>query len=242
MITIDDREVTQHPELATVYETWRIKVAVARLNSADYAFLDRKGEPVGIERCEIGNLIQKLRNGELESQLIRCNEDYNTVILLVEGVYDSLGGLLTHYRKGDKTFYRSRIEPYTRYNDIKALMVRLSELGIELMETATFDCSMSLIETIYRQRNKPEEQHSMFKRLRPLSIPVKLSANPAVPRLLAICPRMSEKKYLKFFRQRKINVMLFSLYSWSEGSDTRTCGSWLRGSHCVRCNAYIFSH
>ena len=50
------------------------------------------------------------------------------------------------------------------------------------------------------------------------------------------------EKYLEIFQIMNIIVMLFFLYSWGEDSDTRTCGSLLRGSHCVRCNAYIFSH
>lgn len=192
MITIDDREVTEHPEIREIFT---VPIKVERLDSADYAFLDRNFEPVGIERCEIGNLLQKIRNGELESQLTRCDEDYSHVMLLVEGVYDGIGGLIAHYHKGrdGNVYFRSRIEPNFRYREVKALLSRLSELGIELMDTPNFSSSVEVIETIYAQRTKPEEAHTLFKKLRPLRIPVKASSNPAVPKLLALCPRLPEK-------------------------------------------------
>jgi len=192
MLVIDDREATQHPDLV---ERLKIPNRIERLGSADYAFLDRNNEPEGIERCEISNLMQKIRNRELESQLTRCDLDYNKVILLIEGVYDDVGGFVAHYKKtrrGD-SYFRTRVESHFRYKEVKACLVRLSELGIEILETDNFDCSVKLIETIYEQRRKPEEAHTMFKKLRPVVIPTKLSANPVVPRLLALCPRMTEK-------------------------------------------------
>lgn len=184
--------MTQHPEIPTLLKT---PVVVARLGSADYAFLDSHDEPVGIERCEIGNLMQKIRNGELESQLIRCDEDYSTVILLVEGVFDESAGLVAHYRKSREgtAYFRSRIEPFFKWVEVQSTLIRLSELGIEIMETPNFGCSMLLIDTIYKQRTKPEESHQMFKRIRSIKIPVKLSANPAVPMLMSLCPRLPEK-------------------------------------------------
>jgi ERCC4-type nuclease len=200
MLTVDDREVTQHPEIPQMLT---IPVTVQRLDSADYAFLDRNNEPVGIERCEIGNLMQKIRNGELEAQLARCDNDYKTVMLLIEGVYDHVSGFVAQYRKtrDGNTYYRNRIEPSFRYTDVKALLTRMSELGIELVETPTFECSLMVIETIYRQRKKSEDEHTLFKKLRQVKIPVKMSTNPAVPMLLALCPRMPDKVAIKLLGQ-----------------------------------------
>jgi ERCC4-type nuclease len=191
-ITVDDREVTQHPDIPTLLKT---PVIVTRLDSADYAFLDRNNDPVGIERCEIGNLMQKIRNGELESQLTRCAESYSTVILLTEGVYDGMDGLVAHYHKTrtGTAYYRSRIEPFFKMAEVNGVLMRLAELGIENVATPNFDCSMGIIDTIFKQRTKPEEAHTMFKKLRHFSVPSKISNNPAVPMLLALCPRMPEK-------------------------------------------------
>jgi len=200
MLVIDDREMTQHPEIPSLLS---IPIHVIRLEAADYSFLNRNNEPVGIERCEVGNLMQKIRSGELEAQLIRCDESYSDVILLTEGVYDHVGGFLAHYRKTREgnAYYRNRIEPNFRYSEVKALEVRLSELGIEVMGTPNFACSISLIKTIYQQRTKPEEQHTLFKKVRAVRIPVKMSANPAVPMLMTLCNRLGEKVAIRLIHR-----------------------------------------
>jgi len=192
LIVIDSREALEHPEISTLL---KVPYRVERMDSSDYSFLDRANNPVGIERAEIADLIGKIRSGRLEAQLTRMDEAYSSVILMVEGVYDQMGGLLTHYKKSreGKSYYRTRIESYTRYNDILACMVRLSELGIEILQTPNFEASMLLVETIYKNRTKPEEAHTMFRKIRKVVIPVKASSNPAVPMLLALCPRMTEK-------------------------------------------------
>ena len=200
MLVIDDREMTQHPEIPSLLS---IPIRVIRLEAADYSFLNRNNEPVGIERCEVGNLMQKIRSGELEAQLVHCDENYSDVILLTEGVYDHVAGLLAHYKKTREgnAYYRNRVEPNFRYAEVKALEIRLSELGIEVMESPNFTCSMSLIETIYQQRTKPEEQHTLFKKVRAVKIPVKLTANPAVPKLMTLCPRLPEKVAIRLIHQ-----------------------------------------
>ena len=199
-ITVDDREVTEHPDIPTMLKT---PVVVQRLEAADYAFLDRNNQPIGIERCEIGNLMQKIRNGELESQLVKCDENYSTVILLTEGVFDSMSGLIAHYRKtrNGNAYYRNRIETSFRLAEVQSLLVRLSELGIENVWTPNFDCSMAMVDTIFKQRTKPEEDHTMFRKVRKVTIPTKLSANPAVPMLLGLCPRMPDKVAIELIYQ-----------------------------------------
>jgi len=209
LLVVDDREVQEmvnHRNISNTEELSSllgVPVTVQRLDSADFVFLNRNNEPVGIERCEIGNLIQKIRSGELEAQLIRCDENYSDVILLTEGVYDHVAGFLAHYKKTREgnAYYRNRIEPNFRYSEVKALEVRLSELGIEVMESPNFACSISLIKTIYQQRTKPEEQHTLFKKVRAVKIPVKLTANPAVPKLMTLCPRLPEKVAIRLIHR-----------------------------------------
>jgi ERCC4-type nuclease len=200
VLTVDSREVMEHPEIPT---SFKIPCKVERLGSADYAFLDREFLPTGIERCEIGNLMQKIRNGELESQLIRCSQDYSKVLLLTEGVYDEVGGLIAHYKKSREgnSYFRTRIEPSFHYKEVKALEIRLSELGIETLWSPNFDASIHLIECVYEQRTKPESAHRIFKNLRPVKIPAKLSSNPAVPKLLSLCPRLDEKVAIRLVNQ-----------------------------------------
>lgn len=198
MITVDDREMFQHPDIP---ELIGVPTTVQRLDAADFAFLDRNTEPVGIERSEIKNLMQKLRSGELEQQLVKCDAHYNTVILLVEGVYDQVSNFLAIYRQTNSGYYRARIYPNTRYDYTMALLIRLSELGIEIIQTPNFECSMMVVKSIYDQRTKPEEQHSLFKRIRPIRLPVKLSSNPAVPKLLALCNRMPEKVAIRLINR-----------------------------------------
>ena len=190
MLTIDRREIQQHPDIPDLIE---LPFVVDTLEAADFAFLDRDNEPTGIERSEIRNLLQKLRSGELESQMLKCQANYSKIILLVEGVYDAVSGFLAIHRQSERGYYRSQIYPHTRYDHILALLVRLSEMGIEIIHSPNFECSMVVVRTIYNQRTKAEEEHSLFKRIRPIKIPVKLSANPVVPRLMALCSRMPEK-------------------------------------------------
>jgi ERCC4-type nuclease len=199
MITIDDREIVQHGE--EIKELLKTPYKVERMDSADYAFLDRNGNPVGVERCEIGNLNQKIHSGELEQQITRMVDAYNTVILLVEGVYDQVDGLLAHYKKSERGYFRVRVEPFTRYADVRAVTIRLSELGIELLETPNFACSMLLMDALFKNRTKPEASHTMFKSTRKPVLPTKLTSNPAVPRLLALCPRLGEKVAIRLINQ-----------------------------------------
>lgn len=204
MITIDRRELAEaeehHPDIS-VTDILGTDLYVDTLDAGDYAFLDRNSEPLGIERCEIGNLVQKLRSGELEDQMTRCSEQYASIVLLIEGIWDEAASFLAHYRQTDKGYFRTRIEPHIRYAEPMAAIIRLSELGIEIVQTPNFQCSLATIKTIYNQRTKPEEEHRMFKQVRKPFIPVKLSANPAVPRLLALCPRLPEKTAIRLIHK-----------------------------------------
>lgn len=174
-----------------------IPVTVQKLDAADYAFVSYAGDPTGIERCEVGNFIQKLGSGELESQMYRCQELFSSVILLVEGVYDSLAGLLAVYKKGRQGYYRSYVYPRTTYLYTKATEIRLSSLGIEVITSPNFDRTLEIIELIYKQRTKPEVEHKLFRRIRTVRLPVKNSNNPAVPRLMTLVPRLSEKAAIR---------------------------------------------
>ena len=205
MITVDRRELAEMIEHRSIVNEEGlasligVPVIVDTLDAADFAFLDRNNEPLGIERAVIGNLLQKLRSGELETQLDRCSEQYSHVILLTEGVYDHIGGYLAYYKKniGDTVYFRTRIEPNTKWAEIKALQVRLAELGIEILDAPNFECSMKLIGIIYNQRTKPEEEHTLFRSVRTPHLPTKWSSNPSVPRLLNLCPRLGEKVAIK---------------------------------------------
>ena len=198
MITIDRREIQEHEDIPDLIG---LPFIVDTLEAADYAFLSHCGEPVGIERCEVGNLVQKLRSGELEDQMVRCDSNYVTIILMVEGVYDQVEDLLAIHRASDRGYFRTHIYPHTRYDYTLASLVRLSEMGIEVIHSPNFPCSMVAVRTIYQQRTKAEENHSLFKRIRPVRIPVKLSSNPAVPKLMALCPRLPEKVAIRLINQ-----------------------------------------
>ena len=198
MITIDRREVTEHPDIPFLIE---IPFTVNTLDAADYAFLDCNNEPVGIERSEIGNLLQKLRSGELESQMEKCRDNYSSVILLVEGVYDQVNNFLAVHKESNRGYFRTHIYPHTRYDYTMALLVRLSEMGIEIIHSPTFACSIIVVRTIYEQRTKAEEDHRLFKRVRQVRLPVKLSSNPAVPKLLALASRMPEKVAIRLINR-----------------------------------------
>jgi len=209
LITIDRRElqeIVSHrdiPDIEELSSLIGVPLRVDTLDAGDFAFIDKNNEVVGIERSEIKNLMQKLRSGELEAQLARCDEHYNTVFLLIEGVYDHVSGFLALYKRNidGRVYFRNRIEPNTRYAEAKALEIRLSELGIEVIGASNFDCSMRVISAIYHQRTKLEEEHTLFKKIRPIRIPVKLSANPAVPMLLALCPRLPEGVAIRLIYQ-----------------------------------------
>ena len=199
VLTIDDREAKEAAEHHDVdlTEVIGVPAVVERLDSGDFAFLDRDGEPTCIERCEIGNLVQKLATKELESQLVRCQESYKHIILLVEGVNDKIADLLAVHKGGEKGYFRVKVYPNTRYNFVKAVELRLQEFGIEYIDSPNFNCTLSIIKTIFDQRTKPEEKHTLFKSVRPIKLPTKYTKNPSVPMLLALCPRLSEKTAIR---------------------------------------------
>jgi len=187
---IDDREVNEHPEIP---ELIGIPFQVVRLEGSDYAFLDYQNNPVGIERCEVSNLIQKFRSGELEYQLYRCQDMFKSVILLEEGVYDEVDGLLATHKKGNKGYWRDYVYPRTQWVDVKELEIRLSEMGIEIIHSPNFECSIAIVRLIHNLRIKPDEKRTLFKKVRVVHLPTKLTANPAVSRLMGLVPRLSEK-------------------------------------------------
>lgn len=198
MIIVDDREANQHPEIPDLLDLPHV---IQRLDAGDFCFLDRNHDPTGIERSEIGNLIAKLRSGELEEQMLKCQEAYKRIILLIEGVYDQHGGLLATHKNGNRGYFRVHIYPHTPYEYVKALEVRLSEMGIEVLSSPNFECSMTVVKTIYNQRTKPEEEHTLFKRTRAVHIPTKLTSNPSVPRLMALANRLPEKVAIKLINK-----------------------------------------
>ena len=190
IITIDRRELQEHQDIPKLIE---LPFVIDTLIAADYAFLSSDSSPVGIERCEVGNFVQKLRSGELEAQMAKCNDAYSSIILLIEGVYDEVSGFLAIHKASNRGYFRAYIYPHTRYDYTVASLIRLSQMGIEIIHSPNFECSMVVIRTIYNQRTKAEEEHSLFKRIKAINIPVKLSANPAVPMLMTLCPRLGEK-------------------------------------------------
>lgn len=190
MITVDRREVTKHPEIPRLFH---LPISVETLEAGDYAFLDYDSNAVAIERCMTSNLVEKLNSGELESQIVKCAEIYSRVILLTEGVYDEVDSLLALYGKGGNNYFRNFVFPKTLYIRVVASLDGISEMGIELMHTANLECTIKAIQTVYERRTKPREHRTLFRKIRPIKIPVKLSANPAVPMLMSLCPRLPEK-------------------------------------------------
>lgn len=188
MVIIDDREINQHPEIADLLG---ISFSVQRLDAGDFCFLDVNNEVVGIERCTVNNFVQKLMDGQLESQMYKCQEQFSSVILLIEGVCDSHKDLLALYKKGNNAYFRYMVYPRLMYKSILAAIVSLSNMGVEIITTANFECTMEAIRLIYASRTRTE--HTLFKKTRKIRLPVKSSANPSVPRLMAIVPRLSEK-------------------------------------------------
>jgi ERCC4-type nuclease len=197
LIIIDDREDTQHPEAKELLG----ETLIDRLNAGDYVFLDRGNQFTGIERSEIGNLVQKILSGELEEQLRKCQDFYNSIILMVEGIYDGVDGLLAVYKLGSRGYYRCHVYPHTQYGFVMATLTSLSEMGIEIVQTPNFLSSMEVIRHIYTQRTRPEGERTLFKKTRAIQIPTKLTRNPAVPRLMALCPRLPEKVAIRLINQ-----------------------------------------
>jgi ERCC4-type nuclease len=197
---IDTRELAEHPEIPI-----RLKTPIDRielLNAGDYVFF-AANNTVCIERCHVMNLVQKLMSGELESQLIRCAEQYGQVILLTEGVYDHVDKYLavSKMTRSGEGYYRNHVYPSTRYKELANLHARLIQLGCGLINTANFECTLLTLESIYEEWTKSESAHSLFIKTHPFIIPSKLSSNPAVPRLMALVPRLSEKVAIRLINK-----------------------------------------
>lgn len=196
MIVVDDREVTQHPEIPELLP----EVTVDRMEGGDYCFLDSSHQLVGIERAEVSNLVQKVRSGELEEQMSKCAELYSHTILLTEGVYDSIDGLLALYGKGTNGYFRKHVFARTQYNFVSGVLTRLSDMGVELLNTPNFNCSMETIRVVVQSRTRSTEQHSLFTRTK-FRMPTKLTKNPAVPMLMGLCPRLNEKVAIRLIHK-----------------------------------------
>ncbi len=205
MLIIDSREAKESKEhhnldLKQYFTLQGISTTIELMDAGDFSFLDYNQEAETIERCETGNLIQKLHSKELENQLSRCASQYSRVILLHEGVTDDVSGLLATYKQGEKSYYRTRIYPTTKYNEVVGLLTRLSRYGIEIMHSSNFMCSLSMVKCIYEQRTKPDTDSTLFRSSK-LNIPVKLSNNPNVPKLMALCSRLPEKVAIRLINR-----------------------------------------
>ncbi len=201
MLTIDRREDQQHPEFANGLVSAQIPIRVDTLDEADFAFLNLMREPIGIERMAISNYVQKLMDGELEAQLRRCADSYFTTYVLIEGVYTPSKGRLAIHRSTRRGFYPSKTYARISYGVVVSSLVRLESMGFKLIHSANPDATIYVIESIYNHHQKHEDDHTLFTKLRPPKIPVKLSANPAVPKLLALCPRLGEKAAIRLINQ-----------------------------------------
>lgn len=191
MLFIDSREVVEHPEIPSLIG---LEHSIILMPAADYAFFDYQNMVVGIERSGIANLIGKLKNKELERQLRHCKELYQSIILIVEGIYvpDKTGKLAIFREAGDfyrKTFTYKRVS----YKYVKAVEVDLSRMGVEIFHSPSLDCTMQIVKLIYENRTKKPDDHKLFTSMREVALPCKISANPAVPKLLTLVPRLSEK-------------------------------------------------
>ncbi len=197
MITADDREVTQHPDIPTYLPGCNIQ----RLDAGDYAWLDCDSNPVGIERCEVGNLMQKLNSGELENQLRVAEELYDKFYLLVEGVWDEDDNQVQSYKhitmklKGHaiKAYVSTKRHGFFQYDRLQAFLIRIEEMGIRLLPSPNFPCSMRIIRLLELKQSEPQEGHKLFTSTSAIRIPTKFTKNPAVPRLMSLCPRLPEK-------------------------------------------------
>tara|TARA_R100001530_G_scaffold133725_1_gene107558 strand:+ start:1840 stop:2547 length:708 start_codon:yes stop_codon:yes gene_type:complete len=192
LITVDDREATQHPEVTTLLSSPN----VLRLEAGDYAFLNWQNEPIGIERAEINNLIAKIMDGELESQLRKAERLYKKFYLLTEGVWDGKNGRIASYKwknyarvSGYLGSHRSGFQ----FDRMEAFLLGLDDMGVRRLYSANFEDSMRVVSIVQAKAQSPPEAHQLFKRINTLNLPVKLSDNPAVPRLMALVPRISEK-------------------------------------------------
>ena len=200
LITVDDREVMQHPSIAKRLIS---PTVVSRLSAADFAFMNVHDQLVGIERCEINNFIQKIYSGELESQLRKAEMIYHKMYLLLEGVFDNHEGYLSVYKKSPKGYFSSRISKATRYESILAMEIRLIEMGVHIIHTPNFECSMLMVQILFNQEKKLESEHTLFHKIQAPQIPKKLSDNPAVPRLMSLVPRLSENTAVTLINKYK---------------------------------------
>jgi ERCC4-type nuclease len=148
---------------------------------------------VGIERCEVGNFVQKLQSGELEEQMIRCTRTYSTTTLLLEGFYGHVGQLLCTFKEGTNAFFRSHIYPRLRMDSMVAALIRMSEYGIEIIQSPNLEGSAVTIRLLHNQRTEAEGLATLFKKIRHNKMPVKYSSNPQVSKLLGLGNRIPER-------------------------------------------------
>jgi ERCC4-type nuclease len=207
MITVDSREYIKHPEIDELLETDH---TIARLDEADYAWLDCFTNPIGVERCEVSNYIAKLRSGELEDQLRRCATSYAKVYLLIENILDpDDDGFLRRFKRTRKGYLyipdnpnpRAKRIPKQRFSYVMSSLISLDDMDVCVLQTPSFDASMRLIDVLYSNLTTAEGARTLFRRVKPPHIPTKLTNNPAVPKLMALVPRIPEQVAIRLIHQ-----------------------------------------
>ena len=86
---VDDREARTNRQVYQSLTQSLDDVERMRLSYGDYAFFGARVEGrvlyVGIETCTVSDLIGKIQTGRFQAQLTGCINNYDVVILLIEG-------------------------------------------------------------------------------------------------------------------------------------------------------------
>ena len=116
MLYIDTREKGSLPNKLSQVEN----SVVCTLMAGDYAITNKKDKdnPILIERSRGGDLLQKIVSGRIDTQIDKCKQSTNNVIILIEE--------LDH-----KTMARSNMS----YKQVIAKIASISQKGVQIIMT-----------------------------------------------------------------------------------------------------------
>jgi len=185
MLLVDSNEERSAPELVTLLKQ-SVQVVSTALNNAhmsDYFFSNYEGKTFQFSRKQAGELLGNI--DEAERQLADYYEQAIVNCQIVEGIIspirfkgievESHGNNRVSVREIGSTIYGYRIHPNGQlsghsFNGVTASMYyawrhRLFMAGIPTYETLNYAETARLLITIYKNEQKPPEEHTTLQRV-----------------------------------------------------------------------------
>ncbi len=135
------------------------KMTLAEMPYGDYSWGDVDGHQIGVERKEIRDLLTSAMNGRLEQQLAGCLEEYDKVVLLIEGRFYPTNGGDAIGVNGNSFLSPPQKKPFKAMG---GLLLSLQSNGVDVVYSGDVTHTGFILQGMYEYTQKAD--HKMLRR------------------------------------------------------------------------------